>query len=146
MEPQDYNLLLKTETDPKNREYSTLGEFPDEEMLKAFLYSEHNLQKFGQLRQVIDSDLGAVGFIDVYGADFEKMDCGIGIYVDKEFRRKGAACKALELIAAQLKTLGFKAVYAEVKATNSISCLLFIKAGYNAWSGDNGTMKFILTL
>ena len=142
----DLEFLLKTETDPQNQEFTTLEEHPDEEMLKEFLLSDHDLEKYGQLRQVIDSEIGPVGFIDLYDADGKFLIAGVGIYVDRNFRKKGAALSALKLLAAQMKNWGYKSLYADVAVNNPGSHSLFEKAGYASIRGENGMTKFVLTL
>jgi len=126
----DLDLLLSIELNTENQRYTRLSEDLNAEQLAEFLHSDHNLRKYGQLRQVIDSSDGSVGFIDCYNADFESGRIGVGILIQQSKRRKGAAIDALKLISGQLRNLGFKTIYAEVENWNSASISLFKKAGY----------------
>jgi RimJ/RimL family protein N-acetyltransferase len=142
----DLPLLLSIELDPDNRRYSTISEDLNVEKLTEFIRSDHSLKKQGQLRQVIDSDYGSVGFIDMYDADFETGTAGIGILIKKESRRKGAALASLNLMANQLKIWGFKELFAEVDEWNEISQELFKKIGYTVEGKTNGVFLFRLNL
>ena len=146
LEEDDLEFLLKTETDPQNLEFTTLEERPDKAMLKEFLLSDHDLEKYGQLRQAIDSKNGIAGFIDLYDADPKFLSAGVGIFIAEDFRKKGAALSALKLLAEQMKAKGYKSLYAEAKENNPISLSLFNKAGYSSTAGENRMIKFLLAL
>jgi len=126
----DLGLLLEIELDPENKRFSTLAENPDAAQLSEFLHSDHNLKKYAQLRQVIDSESGPVGFIDLYDADFKNKTAGVGIIIRKTARRKGAGISALRMVASQAAVWGVKILTAEVETTNVESIQLFQKAGF----------------
>lgn len=146
LKPTDFDFLLKIENDPVNREYSSLSEKTDEHTIRSFLLSDHNFEKYHQLRQVIDSEQGAAGFIDLYDANFQRKEAGVGIFVEDSFRRKGAAVSALKLLQNQMREKGFEMLYAFVKITNLPSCSLFLKAGYALVAEDGALKKFELRL
>jgi RimJ/RimL family protein N-acetyltransferase len=143
---EDLTLLLSIELDSENRRYSGISEDLNAETLTEFIRSDHSLKKYGQLRQVIDSENGAVGFVDAYDAHFETGTVGIGIIIEKTCRRKGAAIASLNLLANQLKMWGFKELFAEVDEWNEISQELFKKMGYTLEGKTNGVFLFRLKL
>jgi len=79
-----------------------------------------------------------VGVIDLF--DFNPLNkrAGLGILIIKQFRQKGYASEALQLlILYAFKTLQLKQLYCNIAVDNSASLLLFQKFGFQ----QNGVFK-----
>jgi diamine N-acetyltransferase len=86
-----------------------------------------------QLRLIIASveNDNAVGAIDLFDFDPYHMRAGIGVLVAEEFRNKGYAFEALQLLKDYaFKTLLLKQLYANVTASAPASLQLFAKSGF----------------
>ncbi len=72
-----------------------------------------------------------VGCIDIFDFDPLNAHACVGVLIDKDYRLRGYAREALELIEAFMKeTLRVHVIRADVEETNVGSCALFRSAGY----------------
>lgn len=86
-----------------------------------------------QLRLMIESKESGetIGTIDLYDFDPFHRRSGVGILVDKRFRKQGYGMQALQLLEAySFDFLHLHQLYAFIPAGNNISIALFTKSGY----------------
>lgn len=126
----DLPLLTELELSPRYQAYTTLRDELDETMLLEFIHSEHNLEKQGQFRFVIDTDEGAVGFADLYDYDPEQRQAGVGILMRHTEQRKGYGLAALQLLDREAAHYHIHMLLAEIRPGNEPARRLFEKAGY----------------
>ncbi len=123
----DASQILEWENDPDNWEVSlNEGEYSLED-IEALIQSLDS--DVSQARYMIDIQGNSVGAIDFY--EIQDGSSGVGILVDKSFRRKGIArkaLKALDTIASHDYQLN--RLFARIDPTNEASIKLFISAGY----------------
>ncbi len=125
----DLPLLRKIELDPDNKQYSTL-EQPSEKDLLDFLNSEHNYYLNKQIRYVILVDGIGVGFVDLSDATLDYKTASTGIIILPEWRRKRIALKALQLLIEKSRKLNINKLEALILFDNKSSIQLYSKAGF----------------
>ena len=133
LEPEDLLFLDEIENN-QNYWHLSHSQTPfSKYVLKQYL--EHALEDIytsKQLRLVIaDLNKNAVGFIDLYDFDPKNNRAGVGIIIHENFRNKGFASEALELlIAYSFSHLNLHQLYAGINQTNEQSLKLFKKSGF----------------
>lgn len=134
LEPADLELLYKWENDPDVWTISdTLSPY-SKYMLKKFIdASLQDIYTAKQLRLMMDevSTGKTVGIIDLF--DFEPFHqrVGVGILIDKEYRRKGYAKEGIKLIKSYcFNVLHVEQIYCNVIEDNEISLSLFLNEGF----------------
>jgi Acetyltransferases, including N-acetylases of ribosomal proteins len=88
-----------------------------------------------QLRLMIDlvEEKVTIGTIDLYDIDAHNRRAGIGILIDDDYRRRGFAKQALELMSNYaFDFLYLHQIYAYIAQSNTNSISLFEKAGYQS--------------
>ncbi|MGZ3933124.1 MAG: GNAT family N-acetyltransferase, partial [Bacteroidia bacterium] len=103
-------------------------------VLEQFLMNAHeDIYTNKQLRLIIsevDKD-AAVGAIDLFDFDPYHLRAGIGILIAEEYRNKGFAFEALQLLQDYaFKTLLLKQLYCNVTVSAASSLQLFEKSGF----------------
>ena len=86
-----------------------------------------------QIRFIIErkDDNKNIGCIDLYDFDPIHMRAGVGILLQKEFRKQGHASESLQLLLDYcFNTLMLKQVYCLIDALNTDSINLFKKIGF----------------
>ncbi len=97
------------------------------ELILSFQTSE----KPEQIRFIIHSEELLLGAVDLFDINYENKSGAIGILIaEQEFRRKGAATMALDLIENEALKLGIERLTASIHSENVQSCALFGKMGY----------------
>ena len=132
LEPEDLDWLFAIENNVDNWEVSsTLHPF-SKDLLKKYLANAHqDLFTAKQLRMVICIQEKAVGLIDLFDYDPQHHRAGIGILILSEYRSKGVAYKAIQLLANYAFThLQIHQLYANIIADNTKSLKLFKKIGF----------------
>ena len=101
--------------------------------IEEFLLNNSDLFSIRQIRFIIErkEDNKNIGCIDLYDFDPIHMRAGVGILLQKEFRKQGYAKEALELLIDYcFKTLMLKQVYCLIDVLNTDSINLFTKIGF----------------
>ncbi|UOQ78456.1 GNAT family N-acetyltransferase [Hymenobacter sp. 5516J-16] len=99
-------------------------------------YLDNAAADFFEVRQMrlIISDTGsgaAVGALDIFGFEPLHQRAAVGITVQGEYRRRGYARAALELVIPYARqVLRLHQVYCTISATNQASIRLFAAAGF----------------
>lgn len=136
LESEDIDLLYKWENDQKLWSVSnTLTPFSRTILKKYIESSHHDIYTSKQLRLMIDviSENGFItaGSIDLFDFDPFNQRAGIGIFLEEQYRRKGVAASALQLLLTYcFKTLKLVTVYCNISSSNQESVRLFVNAGF----------------
>jgi diamine N-acetyltransferase len=132
-EPKDASLIYKWENDQEIWRVSETYMPYSLYQIEEFLLNNHDLFSVRQIRFIIErkDDNNNIGCIDLYDFDPIHMRAGIGILLQKDFRKQGYAKEALQLILDYcFKTLMLKQVYCLIDVVNTDSINLFTKVGF----------------
>lgn len=143
VEPDDADVMWEIERDPT--------QWIDNGMSAP--YSRHNLEEYaknydadpiraGQIRLVVELpgsvEDAVVGLVDLYEISPTCRHAFVGIYIRQEYRGKGIAGKALELLEEYAYILlGLRILGAKIASSNTPSIRLFEQSGYT----HSGTLK-----
>ena len=99
-EPYDADVIYRWENDSDIWRVSETTVPYSMHQIKSFLMNNNDLTSEKQLRLMIErlSDASAIGCIDIYDYDSHNERAGIGILIDKDYRRKGYAGQAIALL------------------------------------------------
>ncbi|NDV64332.1 GNAT family N-acetyltransferase [Bacteroides sp. 224] len=134
MEPEDLHLMYKIENNPDLWEVSSFTVPYSRYALKEYIeQSQSDIFADKQLRLMIVrcADNRVVGTIDI--TDFVPLHArgALGIAILEEFRHKGYARNALELLCEYaFEFLRMKQLYAHVPVDNTSSLNLFLNNGF----------------
>ena len=141
LEPEDINFLYKEENTMEQWEVSTTQAPFSKYLLEQYLNNAHlDIYEAKQLRLVIEhkDTSSPIGLIDLFDFEPQHHRAGIGILISKDFRAKGYAKEALELLHSYCKDyLQLKQLYANIIFDNKKSIQLFTQQGYQL----SGTKK-----
>lgn len=130
----DLEILMSWENDPVHWKVSgTEIPYTLDEM-QSFIHNHLPIQLTGQVRfMIMESDTDKrIGTIDLFDADFKNGFAGVGVLIaDKEFRKKGFASEALNLIIDHsVNKLELVNLQCAIHADNQASIDLFEKCGF----------------
>jgi RimJ/RimL family protein N-acetyltransferase len=145
LKSEDEDLLIRIEQSSEMAAFTTL-EMPGKEELIAFLNSEHNFEKHGQLRFVITENEEAVGFVDLSDGSSDLKSASTGIAVVPERRGEGIAAIALKQLFVEARKLGIEKLFASIQPENEASKRTFEKAGYSFLSKDGDYLNYSICL
>lgn len=131
-EPRDASLIYRWENDQEIWRVSETYMPYSLYQIEQFLFS-NDLFSTRQIRFIIErkNDNVNIGCIDIYDFDPVHMRAGIGILLQKDFRKQGYANEALELLIDYIfNTLMLKQIYCLIDETNIDSLNLFKKIGF----------------
>jgi diamine N-acetyltransferase len=134
LEPEDIDLLYTWENDTELWEHgASIVPFSRFVIKKYLIDSKQDIYQNKQLRLMIElkESSETIGTIDLY--DFEPLHrrAGIGILIDKKYRRQGYGLQTLSIIKDYcFGFLKMKQIYAFIPERNQKSIELFQKAGY----------------
>ena len=132
-EPIDAELIYKWENDQEIWRVSETYMPYSLYQIEQFLLNNNDLFSIRQIRFIIEKkdDNTNIGCIDLYDFDPIHMRAGIGILLQKDYRKHGYAHEALELILDYcFNTLILKQVYCLIDELNADSINLFKKIGF----------------
>lgn len=134
LEPEDVDVLYKWENNREIWHVSNTQTPFSRYVLEQFLVNAHeDIYTNKQLRLIIspNENDAAVGAIDLFDFDPYHLRAGIGILIAEEYRKKGYAFEALELLEDYaFNNLLLKQLYANVTVSAPSSLQLFEKAGF----------------
>lgn len=137
LEPTDIDQLYTWENDPDVWHLgNTVAPFSRFVLEQYLINSHEDIFSSRQLRLMIEyhdsvNDPVAVGSIDLF--DFEPLHrrVGIGILIDRKYRKRGFARQALQLMLDYCyNTLNMHQVFCNIEADNADSIRLFTKLGF----------------
>lgn len=128
---KDLDDLLGWENDILKIDHTDMPVFYTKDQMVIFLNGNQDPFMNGQVRYMITIDNMSIGYIDLYNFDIVHSRAGVGIFIDKKFRKKGIANKALQtLIEISNKELHLNQLFAEVFQSNKAAKSLFEHAGF----------------
>ena len=128
---KDLDDLLGWENDVLKIDHTDMPVFYTKDQMVIYLNSNQDLFMNGQVRYMINLDDMSIGYIDLYNFNIVHSRAGVGIFIDKKFRKKGIANKALKtLIEISSKELHLNQLFAEVFQSNKAAISLFEHAGF----------------
>ena len=127
----DAKAILKWENNPDNWGVSDNSSPYSLKDIVQLIESFQSSKNPTQLRFIIYSSEILLGAVDIFDINYENKSGAIGILIaEDEFRRKGYAAQALNLIEAEAKKLGINRLSALIHSENEQSRKLFEKMGY----------------
>ncbi len=158
LEPDDSNLLYIWENDPELwRVSSTIAPYSRFD-IEQYILNSNDIFASKQLRLMIiltDDPSVIVGAIDLFDFDPLNRRAELGILIDCQFRGKGYAGDAIELIKDYaFNTLNLHQLYCHVPTDKEINLHLFRKCGFELcgtrrewrWNKDQWSDEHILQL
>lgn len=137
VEPTDIDLLFGWENDPDVWHVSnTITPYSRYQIEQFVFNSQQDLFSTGQLRLIItarekDDQRVPAGAVDLFEIDAVHRRAGIGILVTSEYRNKGIATEALEMMIDYAReTLHLHQLYCHIAENNPFSIRLFEKLGF----------------
>ncbi len=137
VEPEDLEILYRWENSTVLWYHgNTLAPY-SKLVLRQYINDslEMDIYQSKQLRLMIDllEEKDTIGTIDLYDIDAHNRRAGIGILIDDDYRRRGFAKQALELMSNYaFDFLYLHQIYAYIAQSNTNSISLFEKAGYQS--------------
>lgn len=137
VEPEDLEILYRWENSTVLWYHgNTLAPY-SKLVLRQYINDslEMDIYQSKQLRLMIDlvEEKTTIGTIDLYDIDAHNRRAGIGILIDDDYRRRGFAKQALELMSNYaFDFLYLHQIYAYIAQSNTNSISLFEKAGYQS--------------
>lgn len=137
VEPEDLEILYRWENSTVLWYHgNTLAPY-SKLVLRQYINDslEMDIYQSKQLRLMIDlvEEKVTIGTIDLYDIDAHNRRAGIGILIDDDYRRRGFAKQALELMSNYaFDFLCLHQIYAYIAQSNTNSISLFEKAGYQS--------------
>ncbi len=136
----DAEAILSWENNHENWEVSDNSSPYSIEDILQLIESFRDTDEPSQLRFMIHSGELLLGAVDIFDINYENKSGAIGILIaEREFRRKGVASAALDLIEGEAQKLGIDRLSALIHSENEQSRKLFEKMGYLITS--NGEMR-----
>ena len=132
-EPRDASLIYRWENDQEIWRVSETYMPYSLYQIEEFLLNNRDLFSVRQIRFIIErkEDNKNIGCIDLYDFDPIHMRAGVGILLQKEFRKQGHAQEALQLLIDYcFNTLMLKQIYCLIDVLNTDSINLFTKIGF----------------
>lgn len=140
-EPEDLEVLYSWENDTDVWIYGSAMSPYSKYILRQYIAdAQTDIFEAKQLRFMIDlqKDNSTIGTIDLYDFDALNSRCGVGIYIDADYRRSGFAKQALILLQDYVfNFLNINQLYAHIPESNKASLELFKSAGFSV----SGTLK-----
>jgi diamine N-acetyltransferase len=134
LEPKDAELLYKWENNHALWEVSCTQTPFSKAVLEDFVNTAHqDIYTNKQLRlMVCKTDTNeTIGIVDLFEFDPQHARCGLGIYINENYRGKGFAAECIKLISFYaFSTLHLKQLFVHVNQSNAASLALFEKSGF----------------
>ena len=134
LEPSDAELLYQWENNYNLWEVSNTQTPFSKAVLDEFVNTAYqDIYTNKQLRLMVckTDNEETIGIIDLFEFDPQHARCGIGIYINENYRGSGFAAECIDLIKFYaFSTLHLKQIYVHVNQSNAASLALFEKAGF----------------
>lgn len=156
LEPEDLEVLYKWENDTDVWRYGSAMSPYSKYVLRQYIVdAQTDIFESKQLRFMIslnEEDSG-IGTIDLYDFDPLNSRCGVGIYIDPEYRREGIARQALTLLENYVfNFLNINQLYAFIPTSNKASQKLFKNKGFSKsgilqqWIADESNYEDVIIM
>lgn len=135
VEPTDADFMFDVENDPEAWRYGDTIAPISRRIIRDYAVGyDANPFTSGQLRLVVtDKDSGApAGLVDLYDISCTHRRAFVGIYICRQYRRKGFANDAIHAICNYAKEiLMLRKLSAKIEDSNTKSISLFEKSGFS---------------
>ena len=140
----DLNFLFEVENNTDNWKYGTDNkQYTKEELTNYIANAKQDIATAGQFRFVIDLENTPIGFIDLF--DYTTNSAGVGVIIAKNYRRRGFAKEALELlIDYATNTLKIEKLHCNIQKDNFASINLFTSCGFELDENKEETNYYVL--
>ena len=130
MQESDLDFLFEIENNTDNWQYgSEQKQYNKQELLDYIANSKADITVSKQYRFVIDLNSTLIGFIDLF--DYTTDSAGVGVIITKNYRNKGFAKEALNLLTDYaFIILDINQLHATVRKDNLASIKLFTSCGF----------------
>jgi len=135
LEPSDADLLYRWENKrdiwPVSFTQIPFSKFILDDFVNA---SHQDIYTNKQLRLMVglNENKSTVGILDLFDFDPQHNRCGLGVYIQDDFRKSGLAAEVIDLVKDYVfKTLLLKQIHVDVNVSNTASLALFEKAGFS---------------
>ncbi len=150
VQPSDADILYTWENDKSNWQVSGTKKTYTKKEIKDFISNQKDIYLDEQLRLIIcinsplkKGDKGVVGCIDLFNFNEPNLTAGIGILIDKKYRKKGYASDALSLlIKYSFEMLNLNQLHCNISEENKASIKLFQKHKFKITKKKNGLHSF----
>ena len=143
-EPEDAERIFRWENDRGIWRVSGTHVPYSRFQIEQYLLGDNDIAAQKQLRLMIDlTESGnTIGCIDIFDYDAINSRAGLGILIDKDYRRLGYAKIALALCVEYLfNNLMLHQVYCSIDETNTESQQLFVGQGFELVGRRKGWLK-----
>lgn len=133
LEQEDVAPILAWENDPENWRVSGTKVPFSKQAIVAYIAASQDIFTVRQVRLMICrlEDNKAIGTVDLFNYDPVHQHAGVGILIDKAFRKKGYGLETLQLTADYaLNGIGIRNLECTILSNNENSKRLFEAAGY----------------
>ena len=143
LEDSDLDFLERIENNIENWQFgSEKLKFSKQELIEYIANAKAHISLAKQYRFVIDLKGTLIGFIDLF--DYKITSAGVGVIITKDFRNKGFAKEALELLSDYaFIVLNINQLYARIRKDNLLSIKLFNSCKFTLQSENSGMQYFI---
>ena len=145
LQDSDLAFLFDIENNKSNWRFgSEKREYTKEELLHYIRNSQTDIKIAKQYRFVIDFNNMPIGFIDLFNYTIDSS--AVGIIIAEDYRRRGFAKEALELLYIYAITiLDLKNIHCTVEKQNLSSIKLFSACGFKC-IGEKENLKYFVRL
>ena len=132
LQESDLDFLEKIENNKDNWQFgSEQKQYSKQELLDYIANAKTDIKVAKQYRFVIDLNNVPIGFIDLF--DYTTDSAGVGIIITKDYRNKGFAKEALNLLTDYaFVILDITQLYCSVTKDNLRSIKLFTSCGFES--------------
>lgn len=135
LEPEDLEALYKWENDTDVWKFGSAMSPYSKYILRQYIVdAQTDIFESKQLRFMIAllDNHDTIGTIDIYDFDAINSRCGVGIYIDQDYRKCGYAKQALTLLQSYVfDFLKINQLYAIIPESNTASLQLFDSSGFS---------------
>ena len=141
----DLDFLFEIENNKENWKYGTENkQYTKEELTNYIANAKQDITNAGQFRFVIDFENTPIGFIDLF--DYTTNSAGVGVIIAKNYRRRGFAKEALQLLCVySFEILNLKKLDCNIEKDNLASIKLFTSFGFEL-ERENKELQYFVKL
>ncbi len=133
IEAGDLSYLMQVENDSSEWIQSENYLPFSKTVMEKYVNGDHDLLKYGQYRFVLEvpNTSEVIGCIDLFNYSPIHSRAGVGIYVSTEYRGRGYAKEALNLLSEYCRgVLNIELLYCSILETNLTSLAAFESVGF----------------
>ena len=137
--PADADILLKWENDETIWKMSGTKKTFTKKEIKEYILNQKDIYLDRQLRLIILLKENPIGCVDFFDFDAGSLKTGIGILIEKKYRKKGYAYDALSLLIKYgFEILNLNLISCSISEDNKASLKLFRKHKFKFTDKKNG--------